>query len=81
MNGLQIVIVAQRYGFVMSTEGQSFVQILNIRNNHWITLSNAKCSVGNSIIQCKELIWNQQNTSQSDKSKFREREKIPRNRE
>ena len=64
MNGLEDVI-AQRYGLAMCTEGQSFAQIINIRNNHWITLSNAKCSVGTRKIY----------DSLNQKSKFGGRER------
>ena len=42
IHDLQDVVVAQDEGFCYSTLNK-FVQILNIRKNYWITLSNVFC--------------------------------------
>ena len=40
IGGLEDVVVARKGGFPCSDSGQGFVQIINIRQNHWLTLSN-----------------------------------------
>lgn len=40
--GLADVILAKKDGFPPSLSIDGFVQIVNVRGNHWITLSNAQ---------------------------------------
>lgn len=40
--GLADVILAKKDGFSPSLSIDGFVQIVNVRGNHWITLSNAQ---------------------------------------
>ncbi|CAB4004958.1 Hypothetical predicted protein [Paramuricea clavata] len=44
LGGLQDVIPAVKYGFTKENR-KHFVQIINVRGNHWITLSNIKSCV------------------------------------
>ena len=53
MHGLQDVITAQAEGFHSHSKMEKNGQIMNIRNCHWITLSNVFCE---STPLCK-LIW------------------------
>jgi hypothetical protein len=43
LGGLQDLIPAVKYGF-KEDDREHFVQIINVRGNHWITLSNIKAS-------------------------------------
>lgn len=40
--GLAEVIVAKKDGFPSSLSIDGFIQIVNVRGNHWITLSNVQ---------------------------------------
>ena len=40
IGGHQDVIIADDQGFHCSDSGQGFVQIVNVRGNHWVTVSN-----------------------------------------
>ena len=40
IGGLQDVIIAEEKGFHCSDSGQGFVQTVNARENHWVTVSN-----------------------------------------
>ena len=44
IGGLEDVVVSRKGGFPCSGSGQGFVQIINIRQNHWLTLSNVLCA-------------------------------------
>jgi hypothetical protein len=43
VGGLQDTIVAKKDGFVHTPETDEVLQIINVRGNHWITLSNLQC--------------------------------------
>ena len=40
IGGLEDVIIAEDQGFHCSDSGDGFVQIVNVRGNHWVTVSN-----------------------------------------
>lgn len=40
IGGLQDVIIAEDQGFHCSDSGQGFVEIVHLRGNHWLTVSN-----------------------------------------
>ena len=43
-NGLQDVVLAQKEGFVCDPNVDSFLQIIHINGNHWVTISNVFCN-------------------------------------
>ena len=43
-NGLQDVVIAQKEGFVCDPHVDSFLQIIHITGNHWVTISNVFCN-------------------------------------
>ena len=50
IGGLEDVVVARKSGFPYSDSGQGFVQIINIRQNHWLTLSNVLCASSRTCV-------------------------------
>ena len=50
IGGLEDVVVARKSGFPCSDSGQGFVQIINIRQNHWLTLSNVLCASSHTCV-------------------------------
>ena len=40
VGGLEDVVIGRDRGFSRSDHGQGFIQIINVSNNHWLTLSN-----------------------------------------
>ena len=55
VSGLQTVCLQAKQGF--DIQRQSFVQVLNVSSNHWITVSNVGCKEGevnvyNSLLGC-----------------------------
>ena len=48
LGGCQDVITAGSYGFLRSCKGERFVQILNVRGSHWITIANV-CNEVNTV--------------------------------
>ena len=43
-NGLQDIVLAQKEGFVCDPNVDSFLQIILINGNHWVTISNVFCN-------------------------------------
>ena len=50
VNGLSDAIYATRYGFPPSTADEHFVQIISVRGNHWVTISNVQSNLYDTYI-------------------------------
>ena len=50
VNGLNRLAYAERYGHVLTTESEQFIQIINVRKTHWISLSNLQSNMGEVFI-------------------------------
>ena len=52
VNGLNDTVIGEHYGFVPSTDNERFLQIINVRKSHWITMSNVESAL------CETFIYN-----------------------
>ena len=50
VNGLNRLAYAERYGHVLTTESEQFIQIINVRKTHWIAPSNLQSNMGEVFI-------------------------------
>lgn len=50
IGGLQDLAVAQQKGFLHSDNGEGFVQIINVRGNQWVTVSNMLCALSETCV-------------------------------
>ena len=50
VNGLNDLALAEKYGYVITADNERFVQIINVRKVHWITLSNIQSDLDQVFI-------------------------------
>jgi Ulp1 family protease len=49
INGLQSPVLGQKLAFAVHSNGAKFIQILNVKRNHWIMVTSITCETPNEL--------------------------------